>query len=129
MWALGPLVSLLFGCGFVFLVFCFLSVFEQKVTPSFLGYSVLPWLICSAVRPLWPRPGENGNTSAVEAVGAIQMGKRDYCFVKSNNLSGTRTLQTVIRARGENGIGQVGHLYAARAACVGILQFLCEHIL
>lgn len=52
---------------------------------------------------------------------------RDYCFIKSNNLSVTRALQTVIRARGENGIGQVGHLYAARASCVGLLQCLCEH--
>lgn len=68
LWALGPLVSLIFGCGFMFLVFCFLSIFEQKVVPSFSGCSVLLWLICSAVRPLWPRPAENENISAVEAV-------------------------------------------------------------
>lgn len=54
---------------------------------------------------------------------------RDSCFIKSSNLSVTWALQTVIRARGENRIGEVGHLYAARASCVGILQCLCKHVL
>lgn len=123
---LDPLVSLLVGCRFMFLVFCFLfffsPIFEQKVASSFLSCyfglsTLLSGLVLSIRKWKWK---------------CFWSCKAFFkCMRKITNL-----LKVIIflelwtfkqyKGRGENLIGQTGRFYALRACCSNWVACVCS---